>query len=805
MRPDIWRWLVAVWLLAMAGGAWAGPATVPSDCTISEALPTGRVSVFRDASASMTPGQILQLPADAFQSVIPGHYLGNGNGVWWLRFTLHNTGERPCERWLAVAPSRIGDVHVYLPGDTGWERMVAGTSYPFREWALPERQPLFPLYLRPDTTTVLAKVASKGQTFALTPRLWSPEQFLRNLNRQSLTDGLIGGAIVLLVLISLVLSYLYRRPPLLYMALATGLYIIHVALLRNYLFVYFWPDWPTFNHWARLSVMGFHFVAFFAYLYTVVRVDRLHRQVARIFYGALVAFALLAVFGASFSNTSYYSYSIIALYQGFIWLLAVAVVYNLISGRDRRWFPPVLIGAICLRGVVLFGQLVGLNVKFWGAEYLSAPMMLILGVFLLGTLLSQVRKGRLAEMQARAALDRQHATENKRLERTVAQRTAELDRGLQARRQLLGRIGHDLRSPLIGILDSVRQWHAGDSRHDYPELIERNVRQQMDMIDQLLEFSRTELSELTPQPVPGYLYSFLNEVAEQAGLAVEQNGNRLQRVFAADLPALVCIDFHYLRRVLSNLLGNANKYTQRGTIRFSVATLPTADAETLRLYFIIDDNGPGISAADRERMLQPYARGANAARAEGHGLGLAIVTQLLERLGAQLTIGDAPGGGSRFRFELAAAPAAESDLEPIIEVGETVAIEGAGRVILVVDDEPQQRDIICDLLDSYGFDSIAAADGQAALDFLHTRGVDLVLTDQYMAGTDGWVLLQVVRKQWPGLPVLLYSSVPPQRPAPVDAGFAFDGALLKPTSGALMLREIDRLTRQIQAAVTVNS
>src|SRR5699024_8526690 len=197
-------------------------------------------------------------------------------------------------------------------------------------------------------------------------------------------------------------------------------------------------------------------------------------------------------------------------------------------------------------------------------------------------------QGRQAELHARTALQRQRNSENLRLERAVAQRRSELNRALQARSQLLGRISHDLRSPLVGMLDSVRQWRSGDERRDYLQLIERHVHQQMEMIDELLAFSRTELSELQPQPVPGYLYAFVNDVAEQAELIVERHGNRLQRDFADDLPALVRVDFHYLRRVLINLLGNASKFTRHGHIRFAVAVRTVADDGRVHLHFSID-------------------------------------------------------------------------------------------------------------------------------------------------------------------------------------------------------------------------
>src|SRR5699024_8724916 len=117
----------------------------------------------------------------------------------------------------------------------------------------------------------------------------------------------------------------------------------------------------------------------------------------------------------------------------------------------------------------------------------------------------------------------------------------QLEAALQARRDLLGHISHDLRSPLTAIVDSARRWRAGERSRDYSQLIERHAHRQIGMIDDLLEFSRTESSNVQPQPVPGYLHAFLNEVCEQAELACERQDNRLERDFADDLPVLVSV------------------------------------------------------------------------------------------------------------------------------------------------------------------------------------------------------------------------------------------------------------------------
>src|SRR5699024_5642510 len=134
--------------------------------------------------------------------------------------------------------------------------------------------------------------------------------------------------------------------------------------------------------------------------------------------------------------------------------------------------------------------------------------------------------------------------------------------------------------------------------------------------------------------------------------------------------------------------------------------------------------------------------------------------------------------------------ATESDLEPLIEERYVADVDGAGQMVLVVDDEAQQREVTCDLLNGYGFDALAAASGAAVLAILYSQNVDLVITDQYMHGMDGWELLQHVRRQRPGLPVVLYSAVPP-RPAKRGHGNAcFDATLLKPADSRALLDQI---------------
>jgi signal transduction histidine kinase/CheY-like chemotaxis protein/streptogramin lyase len=380
-----------------------------------------------------------------------------------------------------------------------------------------------------------------------------------------------------------------------------------------------------------------------------------------------------------------------------------------------------------------------------------------------------------------------------RLEQAVAVRTGQLQDVMRARSMLLARISHDLRSPLTGIVESVRQWRAGDAQRDYPGLIESNVRQQLDLIDELLEFSRDELADLELVESPGYLHAFLQGLVEHAALLAEKHRNRFEYRYAEDLPALVTLDFRRLRQILMNLIGNAAKFTNDGYILFTVTATP-AQQGSAQLHFMVEDSGIGIEPSNREHLSLPFARGSNAAPYSGHGLGLAIVTQILERMGSRLNIEASSSGGSCFGFVLDVPLAEESELEADMfeDDGTAGDINGTGHMILVVDDHAQSREMLCDLLDGFGFESIPAADGEQALALLGQQPVSLIVTDQAMPGMDGWELLRMIRRGYPELPVLLYSSLPPGHPEGFK-GLAFNDALLKPASGKQVLAHVARL------------
>jgi CheY-like chemotaxis protein len=204
------------------------------------------------------------------------------------------------------------------------------------------------------------------------------------------------------------------------------------------------------------------------------------------------------------------------------------------------------------------------------------------------------------------------------------------------------------------------------------------------------------------------------------------------------------------------------------------------------------DTGIGIDPHEFEQLLQPFRRGRNAQRYEGSGLGLSIVSQLLERMDSHLEP-QATGQGSHFSFRLQLKCAEEHDLEIGIVDNNVTPLDGQGKHVLLVDDVEQNSEWLYDLLAGYGFDVSMAANGEDALACIAEQPIDLLITDQMMPGMDGWALLRQVRERWRDLPVMLYSAVPPLRPQGYPTDLTFDAVLLKPADSRELLAQLKTL------------
>lgn len=259
----------------------------------------------------------------------------------------------------------------------------------------------------------------------------------------------------------------------------------------------------------------------------------------------------------------------------------------------------------------------------------------------------------------------------------------------------------------------------------------------------------------------------------------------------SDIPRQVCVDPDRLRQVLLNLVGNAIKFTDEGTVRLRLAY----DVHRQTLGVRVEDTGAGMDEAQRARLFQRFSQvdASSTRRHGGTGLGLAICKGLVEAMGGEIGVESRPGKGSAFHFYCEAPPASA----PIpIEAGSAESATLAGVRVLVADDNAANRELTRAILQQFDAEVTEAVDGAEVVALAAQAPFDVILMDLHMPVLDGQAALQRIRTE-PGpnqdAPILAFTA---DGADTVNCGVSgFDGVMEKPISPMTMVATLIRATQ----------
>jgi signal transduction histidine kinase/DNA-binding NarL/FixJ family response regulator len=353
--------------------------------------------------------------------------------------------------------------------------------------------------------------------------------------------------------------------------------------------------------------------------------------------------------------------------------------------------------------------------------------------------------------------NQQLAKTNEDLESRVEERTHELkeakltaDAANHAKSDFLANMSHELRTPLNGILGYAQilaRTASDDKQQRGIDIIYQCGSHLLTLINDILDLSKIEARKLELQPVTFYLPALLQSVVEICRIKAEQKG--IEFIYQPpDNPAMgVVADEKRLRQVLINLLGNAIKFTDKGSVTFKVEVL-LGDITNLR--FQIKDTGIGMSPQQLEKIFLPFEQvGDSKRQTEGTGLGLAISQRFVELMASQIQVESELGVGSKFFFKIECALATDwVQANFVTSSGRIIGYAGKKhrQKILIVDDRWENRSVIVNLLQPLGFEVIEASNGQEGLEKIISDRPDLIISDLAMPVMDGWEMLKQLRQ-----------------------------------------------------------
>lgn len=371
-------------------------------------------------------------------------------------------------------------------------------------------------------------------------------------------------------------------------------------------------------------------------------------------------------------------------------------------------------------------------------------------------------------------------------------------------------ISHEIRTPLNGILGMTHLLMGSHTSKEQKELLSiiKDSADGLNMIlSDVMDYSKLESGEIDLEKKPVYLKSLLEEIIDQFHYAASEKDIYLNFLIDSDVPQGLLTDALRIKQIINNLVNNAIKFTENGTVKILVEK----GGKKNQFRISIEDSGIGIPVTKQDWLFKPFSQidSGFSRKYGGTGLGLVICKKLVELLGGTISVESQQDRGSTFSFTFIALPVQvkQNKIEKNKDRWSPYIIKASDIRILVAEDNLVNQKLLISLLDKNGFKADVANNGKEAVDICSQNTYDLIFMDMQMPILNGIEASKEIIKMSPGKPpkivAVTANVLQEDKEACFEAGM--DDFITKPVSNNMLISILERYTKQIRTSMDVSS